>query len=155
MSSSKETKTSSLIETAFAYYFHRTDRLLRLHFTKLMTDHKEDITVEQWLLLNQLSVTGSAYQTDLVDKTFKDRPNVTRLLDGLEKKDLVQREDDSEDRRKFKIVITKKGKALLERTVPRMLKERKLIYKGLSPSDLQTLKRISETIEANVLDGRI
>ncbi|RHX95995.1 MarR family transcriptional regulator [Leptospira yasudae] len=155
MSSSKETKTSSLIETAFAYYFHRTDRLLRLHFTKLMTDHKEDITVEQWLLLNQLSVTGSAYQTDLVDKTFKDRPNVTRLLDGLEKKDLVQREDDSEDRRKFKVVITKKGKALLERTVPRMLKERKLIYKGLSPSDLQTLKRISETIEANVLDGRI
>ncbi|MCG6169287.1 MarR family transcriptional regulator [Leptospira sp. FAT2] len=155
MPSSKETKTSSLIETAFAYYFHRTDRLLRLHFTKLMTDHKEDITVEQWLLLNQLSVTGSAYQTDLVDKTFKDRPNVTRLLDGLEKKDLVQREDDSEDRRKFKVVITKKGKALLERTVPRMLKERKLIYKGLSPSDLQTLKRISETIEANVLDGRI
>ncbi|TGM07303.1 MarR family transcriptional regulator [Leptospira barantonii] len=155
MNSSKETKTSQLIDTAFAYYFHRTDRLLRLHFTKLMSDNNEDVTVEQWILLNQLNANGTASQTDLVDKTFKDRPNVTRLLDGLEKKELVQRVDDSEDRRKFKIVMTKKGKALLERTIPMMLKERKLIYKGLSSNDLQTLKRISETIEANVLDGRI
>ncbi|AOP35357.1 MarR family transcriptional regulator [Leptospira tipperaryensis] len=155
MSKGKEKKTSQLIDTAFAYYFHRTDRLLRLHFTKLMADYNEDITVEQWILLNQLSVTESASQTDLVDKTFKDRPNVTRLLDGLEKKDLVQRQDDPEDRRKFQVVITKKGKALLERTVPLMLQERKYVYKGLSNSDLQTLKRISETIENNVLDGRI
>ncbi|RHX92638.1 MarR family winged helix-turn-helix transcriptional regulator [Leptospira stimsonii] len=155
MPRNKEKKTSQLIDTAFAYYFHRTDRLLRLHFTKLMSDYKEDITVEQWILLNQLSATGSASQTDLVDKTFKDRPNVTRLLDGLEKKDFVQREDDPDDRRKFQVVITKKGKALLERTLPLMIKERKFVYKGLSNSDLQVLKRISETIENNVLDGRI
>ncbi|MDZ4728266.1 MAG: MarR family transcriptional regulator [Leptospira sp.] len=151
MSRTKEQKTSRLIDTAFAYYFHRTDRLLRLHFTKLMSEFKEDITVEQWILLNQLSATGSASQTDLVDKTFKDRPNVTRLLDGLEKRDLVQREDDPSDRRKFQIILTKKGKSLLDRTVPLMLKERKNIYKGLSDSDLQVLKKISETIENNIL----
>ena len=151
MSRTKEKKNSRLIDTAFAYYFHRTDRLLRLHFTKLMSEFKEDITVEQWILLNQLSATGSASQTDLVDKTFKDRPNVSRLLDGLEKRDLVQREDDPSDRRKFQIILTKKGKSLLDRTVPLMLKERKNIYKGLSDSDLQVLKKISETIENNIL----
>ncbi|TGK33288.1 MarR family transcriptional regulator [Leptospira gomenensis] len=155
MPSLKETKNPSLIDTAFAYFFHRTDRLLRLHFTKLMSDHGEDITVEQWLLLNQLSTLGVASQTDLVDKTFKDRPNITRLLDGLEKKDLVAREDDSEDRRKFNVILTKKGKALLERTIPIMLQERKHVYKGLSSADLQTLKKISETIETNVLNGRL
>lgn len=144
-----------LLDTAFAYYFHRTDRLLRLHFTKIMSNSKEDITVEQWILLNQISTTGSVSQAELVDKIFNDRPNITRLLDGLEKKELVQREDDLTDRRKFKIVLTKKGKSVLERTVPIMLKERKFIYKGLSPSDLRILKKISETIEKNVLDGRL
>ncbi|TGK07477.1 MarR family transcriptional regulator [Leptospira semungkisensis] len=151
--SSDPKKETSLIDTAYAYYFHRTNRLLHLHFTKLMADHTTDLTVEQWFLLNRLSNGKSVSQTDLVDKTFKDRPNITRLLDGLEKKSLVARKDDPNDRRKFTVSITKAGKALLDKTIPVMLEARKAVYKGLKQEDLEALKAISEKIESNILQG--
>ncbi len=146
-------KETNLIDSAFAYYFSRTDRLLRLHFSKLMSDHETDLTVEQWFLLNRLSLFKSVSQTDLVDKTFKDRPNITRLLDGLEKKGLVVRQDNPDDRRKFTISITKAGKSLLEKTIPFMLEARKIVYKGLKAEDLEVLKTISEKIEKNILQN--
>lgn len=146
-------KETNLIDSAFAYYFSRTDRLLRLHFSKLMSDHETDLTVEQWFLLNRLSLFKSVSQTDLVDKTFKDRPNITRLLDGLEKKGLVVRQDNPDDRRKFTISITKAGKSLLENTIPFMLEARKIVYKGLKAEDLEVLKSISEKIEKNILQN--
>lgn len=146
-------KEESLIDTAFAYYFNRTDRLLRLHFTKLMSERNIDLTVEQWFLLNRLSNKKPISQTDLVDKTFKDRPNVTRLLDGLEKKGLLIRMDDPDDRRKFAIVITKAGTTLLDKITPFMLEGRKIVYDGLNSEDLTSLKRISKTIESNILQN--
>ncbi|MBL8019687.1 MAG: MarR family transcriptional regulator [Leptospirales bacterium] len=120
----------------------------------MMQDFEEDITVEQWILLNQIGPQKSVSQVDLVDKTFNDRPNVTRLLDGLEKRGLVRREDDSHDRRKFSIVLTPQGKSLLDRTIPIVLEERKGVYKGLSDADLKALKRISQTIESNIMETR-
>ncbi|MEI1277764.1 MarR family transcriptional regulator [Leptospira venezuelensis] len=118
-----------------------------------MSDHETDLTVEQWFLLNRLSLFKSVSQTDLVDKTFKDRPNITRLLDGLEKKGLVVRQDNPDDRRKFTISITKAGKSLLEKTIPFMLEARKIVYKGLKAEDLEVLKTISEKIEKNILQN--
>ncbi|PJZ70496.1 MarR family transcriptional regulator [Leptospira perolatii] len=155
MKKEKSNSGPSLIDTAFAYYYYRVERLVRMHFSQLMIELGEDISIEQWILINRLAETGSSPQSELVDKTFKDRPNVTRLLDGLEKRNLVERIDDPGDRRKFEIRLTKDGRALLDRMVPKIKKERAVVYDGLGKKDLDSLKKISEKIEENILHSKV
>ena len=54
-------------------------------------------------------------QQTLCGLTKKDKPNVTRLIDRLEHKQLVQRITDAEDKRKKRICITDQGVHMYEK----------------------------------------
>jgi DNA-binding MarR family transcriptional regulator len=49
------------------------------------------ITIEQWSVLYQLWKNDGLSQQELCDKTFRDKPSITRLVDNLEKLELVNR----------------------------------------------------------------
>ena len=49
-----------------------------------------EITPEQYVILAVLVENGELYQRQIAEIAYKDRPNVTRLINILEKKGLVQ-----------------------------------------------------------------
>ena len=67
------------------------------------------ITVEQWTVLACLWEHDKVAQQKLSEITFRDNPSMTRLIDNLEKRDLVVRMPDSTDRRTKLIHLTQKG----------------------------------------------
>lgn len=71
-----------------------------------------DITTEQWSILACLWQKDRVTQQALCSLTLKDKPSMTRLIDNLEKKNLVIRVADHKDRRINLIHLTDAGMAL-------------------------------------------
>ena len=76
-----------------------------------------NITIEQWSVLSQLWKQDGQSQQDLCRATFRDKPSITRLVDNLEKLQLVKRVASSDDRRINRICLTKMAAKLQEQTM--------------------------------------
>jgi DNA-binding MarR family transcriptional regulator len=76
-----------------------------------------EITVEQWSVLYHLWKTDGLNQQELCNATFRDKPSITRLVDNLEKQQLVTRQASKNDRRMNLILLTPEGKELEERCI--------------------------------------
>ncbi|MGG4397956.1 MarR family transcriptional regulator [Paenibacillus thiaminolyticus] len=77
-----------------------------------------DITPEQWTILYQISRADGLIQRDIAERSGKDKPTTTRILDHLEAKGFVFKTPGEHDRRSFLVRITERGKALIEQTSP-------------------------------------
>ncbi|MBW7476440.1 MarR family transcriptional regulator [Paenibacillus oenotherae] len=77
-----------------------------------------DITPEQWSILYHIDQAEGLIQKELAERTFKDKPTTTRILDQLENKGLVYKKAGEKDRRSFLVYITEKGKSLMQVTTP-------------------------------------
>jgi DNA-binding MarR family transcriptional regulator len=67
---------------------------------------------------------------------------MTNRVDRLEQKGLVQREPNPEDRRGVLVVLTKKGRVLIDQVVPERLKEGHGRVSVLSKKDRQQLEAL-------------
>lgn len=76
-----------------------------------------DITPEQWSVLNQIDYSEGLIQKDIAERTGKDKPTTTRILDHLESKGLVFKKTGELDRRSYVVYSTDRGKALIADTV--------------------------------------
>ncbi|ACM19588.1 winged helix-turn-helix transcriptional regulator, MarR family [Geotalea daltonii FRC-32] len=72
-----------------------------------------DLTISQFGVLEALYHKGPLCQRDLAAKILKSTGNITMVIDNLEKRHLVRRERDSEDRRYLTIYLTDEGTALI------------------------------------------
>ena len=73
-----------------------------------------DITIEQWSVLYHLWKQEGISQQELCNATFRDKPSITRLVDNLEKANLVKRVASENDRRINLIFLTKHALKLQE-----------------------------------------
>jgi DNA-binding MarR family transcriptional regulator len=76
-----------------------------------------NITIEQWSVLYHLWKQDGISQQELCNATFRDKPSITRLVDNLEKLDLVKRVASESDRRINKIFVTRHSMKLQEQTM--------------------------------------
>ena len=109
--------TSQLHDT-YSFLLEKTARVMRQHSARVLKKAGAGVTVEQWAILKALQEKGDMSQVELAELTFKDKPTVTRILDLLVRKGLLERQTDDEDRRKFIIVLTKKGKNKVAELLP-------------------------------------
>ncbi len=76
-----------------------------------------NITSEQWSVLYHLWKQEGISQQELCNVTFRDKPSITRLVDNLEKLNLVKRVASDHDRRINLIFLTKQAQKLQEDTM--------------------------------------
>ena len=98
------------IDNSFGTIVHWAERALinRLSHNFMAAGH--DVTVEQWRVLVNLWNREGQSQRELAEATHKDKTGITRILHGMEKRDLVVRVPDKEDQRNNLIYLTRKGK---------------------------------------------
>ena len=70
------------------------------------------LTPEQFLLIDLLWNQGPMSQQQLADQMQKDKNSVTKLVDALERKGFVVREQNRQDRRSNTLVVTEKAEGL-------------------------------------------
>ncbi len=77
------------------------------------------LTISQFGVLEALYHLGPLSQAEIAKKVLKSTGNITMVIDNLEKRGLVKRERDKEDRRYYAVQMTAEGKKLIRRIFPR------------------------------------
>ena len=105
-----------------------------------------DITPEQWAVLNRLWEKDGITQKDLAERTFKDQPNIGRILDKLEKKGLIRRCADTEDLRVLIVSLTQEGQKLKKELIPLAAEVLDLVQKDISEEERKVLVTVLKRI---------
>jgi len=135
---------------AFGFVIERTAKRMKQYYQKMLRDAKIDITVDQWILLKAIYQNDGSSQYEIASSTFKDAPTVTRILDILSTKGLIERVADPVDRRKFNIRITKKGKAQVKQILPVVQSFRKTSWNGLTKKQLGEMTKLLNVVFDNL-----
>ncbi len=78
-----------------------------------------NLSVSQFGVLEALYHLGPLSQAEIAKKILKSTGNITLVIDNLEKRALVKRERDPEDRRYYAVRLTPEGKKLIGSLFPR------------------------------------
>ena len=132
------------------YLIEQTARQIKGYGQRQFDDAGAGITVDQWVVLKIIHEQRAITQVELAQIAQKDNASITRMLDLLQKKALIQRLDDDYDRRKYMISLTTSGIDFVKRMMPLVSRIRTSIVAGIPEKDLRSLKTILEKIRHNV-----
>lgn len=136
----------------FGAFLDRTLKKVRLDLGRRFKEIGINITPEQWIILSSLYEKNGQSQTALGDGSFKNAPTVSRIIDLLCKKKLTERQRFENDRRRYKIFLTKKGKSTVEKALEAVTASREKGWQGLTDEDYETFLRIINKIFDNFED---
>lgn len=111
---------------------------------------ENDVTPEQWAILNCLWECEGITPKDLADMTFKDKPNTNRILEKLAMKSLVVRKTHPVDKRAFQIFLTDSGRALQEQLIPKVTQLLDKATLGMEKHKVLELKKTLNQIYDNI-----
>lgn len=131
------------------YFLERTTRIVKLAFHQAITELGLDITPEQWVILESLYQENGQAQIDLANKSFKNAPTISRILDLLSHKGFVERQRFDNDRRRYKIYLTDEGRRIVELIKPSANRLRKQGWQHLSEEDYDNFIRILNRVFSN------
>ena len=112
---------------------------------KVLEPH--DITGQQYNVLRVLRAEPQGLPTLAVAERLIDRaPGITRMMDRLEAKGLVERERSGDDRRLVRCRITKRGTELLEKLDKPVEDARRAAFAALGNDEVEQLVTLLERV---------
>lgn len=120
--------------------------LLVAEFEKFINKH--GITEAQFNVLRILKgVHPDGHpRCEIITRMIDRSPDITRLIDRLEKQGLVLRDRNSNDRRHSLTKISKKGLSLLEKIQPEFKEQTKRLTKKLTNEECKVLSVLTEKL---------
>lgn len=112
------------------------DRLI----DKYLVDAGEDITSTQVKVLGHLYFVNTNRPSEIGSYLGIDNSAITRMVDRLEKKMLIKRIPDPNDRRSILIELTERGKDVTKRIIPLGLSAIEELTRNLTPEETQQFK---------------
>lgn len=140
-------------DKALGMLLNQGDRLLIKRLNRNFAKSGFSVSQEQWLLLRQLWEKEGVKQQVLADAVGKDKVNITKLVDSLEKRKMVKRVNDKVDRRAKKIYLTEQGKALkdeLNAIVDQTVNE---ALASVTDKDYKSFEKVTAIIIENLTRG--
>ena len=139
------------LDDATAYRVLRLARRLRYSLACTLEGWDTGLSPEQYFILFRLAERDGRAHRELVDPVLDDRPNITRMVNALVQRGLVERRADAEDGRVKRVFLTPVGRNFFEGLRPRILEERQRIFAGVDPAKLHVFESVLTTIEDRVL----
>ncbi len=145
----QSTPIRSVEEEAFLNIVRTADALTR-DFDDMLKPF--GLTATQYNLLRILRGAGEAGATcsQIGERTVKKDPDITRLVDRMEKRGLVKRSRDGRDRRIVTTTITREGLRVLEKLDVQVNERPARQLRGLSRQQILDLIRAMEIIRAQL-----
>jgi DNA-binding MarR family transcriptional regulator len=112
-----------------------------------------NVTIEQWSVLYQLWKEDGKSQQELCNATFRDKPSITRLIDNLEKLNLVKRVSDDKDRRINKVFLSKQAQKLQEDTMQLAEETLNEALEGVPADQVDLCKEVLQKVYDNLNGG--
>ena len=136
------------------------EALLNLYVAShLLKDESENICEKFGITTGQynvLRILNGVYpeghpRCEIVTRMIERAPDITRLIDRLEKQELVERDRTDKDRRKSITKITKKGLDLLKKMTPELSKLTKKMSEKLTVKEAKDLSLYCEKLYSDLI----
>lgn len=106
------------------------------------------LSVPQWRLICVLAEDGGLTQVQIVARTVMDKVTVSRAAQGLVRRHLVGRSENTADGRSHVLALTPEGRRLYADIAPLALAYEAALIAGLSPEDVTLLRRLLARLQA-------
>lgn len=135
---------------AYSFLLERTARRVKQYAQYQFNCGEFGITVDQWSILKNLRQHADLSQKELAEYCGKDQPTLTRIVDLLVGKNLVERRAHPADRRSFVVHLTAAGEQKIDHLAEKIQEIRRQAWQNLDEADFEHLKRILGTIYTNL-----
>ena len=133
-----------------AVYVNILNSRIKKRFFDDLQNNGINVTPEQYLVLDILWENQPLSQQKIADMIQKDKNSVTKIIDSLEKKNLVSRIVDKNDRRINIIELTEQGRNLEKISTDVAIKFMNDVVKGIDKQDLDSFVKVMLQMKNNL-----
>ena len=138
------------LEQAIGLNVNRTAFLMTEEIGRRFAAHHYPLSAQDFGILFRLFKQGAMTQVEIATLLMRDKTTITRRIDGLVKKGLVERTPDADDRRYFRIELTGEGNKALEVMIPLVRDFQQEVLMDIPDAEkaitIKTLKHISDKL---------
>jgi DNA-binding MarR family transcriptional regulator len=148
----KATKAASSLDL-FKFAPFRLNRLAAEVSAALSSEYREryGLDIPEWRVLATLGFRNDACSAQYISHcTRTHKSTISRAVTALMKRQLVERVENQDDRREFRLRVTPKGSALYQQLIPRLLRREQEILSCLSAQQRRDFARLLGTIEKSL-----
>ena len=127
----------------------RTSDLLENRLARLLREHR--LTPSQYNAMRIMRGEGDPMPClEVANRMIQVAPAITRVVDQLVDRGLIEKQQSEKDRRVFLVGLTSAGQRLLKKIDTPILNLHQSLLGHVSKSDLKTLNRILETARSGI-----
>lgn len=137
----------------FRFVPFRLNRLAAEVSAALAGEYQEryGLDIPEWRVLATLGFRNDACSAQYIaDCTRTHKSTISRAVTSLMERQLVERVENQDDRREFRLRMTKKGDALYEQLIPRLLRREQEILSCLSAREQKDLAALLGKVEQSL-----
>lgn len=142
-----------LLSKEIAVELNLTGCKLKQFLAAKLRENGVPLTPEQFMLIDLLWNQGEMTQQQLADQLQKDKNSVTKLVDAIERKGFVVRQQNLHDRRSNTLVLTEKANLLKPGAKQKGISILDQMLEGISEEELRnflvTLGKLNRNMTVN------
>ena len=109
------------------------------------------LDIPEWRVLATLGFRNEACSAQYIsDCTRTHKSTISRAVTALMERQLIERVENAADRREFRLRLTRKGRALYEELIPRLLRKEQEILSCLSAQERKVFAALLGKIEKSL-----
>jgi DNA-binding MarR family transcriptional regulator len=137
----------------FKFVPFRLNRLGAEVSAALSSEYREryGLDIPEWRVIATLGFRNEACSAQYIAQcTRTHKSTISRAVTSLMERQLIERVENEDDRREFRLAMTRKGTALYEELIPRLLRREQEILSCLSAQERKEFVRLLGKIEDNL-----
>lgn len=123
---------------------------IRRVFLKLLAEAAIDISPNEWFVISKLFQTISCNQNELADELGLNKVKISRLVLGLEQKNIITRDQKIVDKRHKSVSLTEEGKVVYKKIEPIAQKVHEQIFEQFTESEKELFYEFYNRISKNL-----
>lgn len=134
----------------YGFYIDKTLKKLQSIYLQVFKENEIDLSIEQWAILHRIYELGDkASQTEITKTNYRNRASTSRVIAGLVKKKMIKKDRFEGDSKRFKLIVTKKGKSVVNTVEPLVHQLRKIGIQEINTKDFNTFIKVLDQIWTN------
>jgi DNA-binding MarR family transcriptional regulator len=137
----------------FSFVPFRLNRLAAEVSAALSSEYREryGLDIPEWRVLATLGFRDDACSAQYIAHcTRTHKSTISRAVTNLMQRELIERVENADDRREFALRMTRKGQALYEELIPRLLRKEREILSCLSAQERKAFALALDKIEKHL-----
>ena len=134
----------------FKFVPFRLNRLGAEVSAALSSEYREryGLDIPEWRVIATLGFRNEACSAQYIAQcTRTHKSTISRAVTSLMERQLIERVENADDRREFRLAMTRRGTALYEELIPRLLRREQEILSCLSAQERKEFARLLGKVE--------